>query len=356
MADESQGQKTEEPTPKRLRDARRKGQVAQSRDLTAAVALVAAVAGLAATGSHLAGEWVALFSRSLSSAAHPRETLAGPLLADGLGTGLTAILPLLLAVAVLPALVSFLQVGGLFTTEPLVPKLERIDPFRGLKRLFSLNSVVETLKAMVKLCVVGAVAYAVLRAGIADVARTPSAPTGMTTALLFGLATRTAAAVAGAFLGLSALDLLYQRWRHRKELRMSKQEVKREHKESEGDPHHRAQRQRVHREILTHNMLQDVRKATVVIVNPEHIAVALVYEKGGDGAPRVVASGERILAQEIIQIAREAGVPVVRNVPLAHALSRLELGDEIPEDLYEAVAEVLDFVFRLSSASSEEGT
>jgi flagellar biosynthetic protein FlhB len=351
MAEESHGARTEEPTAKRLRDARRKGQVAQSRDLTTAAALLAAVGALVFSAGHLAGEVTAFFARALAIAADPENVSAGAILWDGVSAGLFAILPMLGAVVLLPGVVSFLQVGALFSTDPITPKLERLSPAAGLKRLFSLHAFVETAKAAVKLAGVGALAWAIGKEAARDLAQTPIAPVGTTASLAAGLAARVGAVVAIAFAALAVLDLLYQRWRHRRDLRMTRWEVKREHRETEGDPQHRAQRQRLHREILTHNMLEDVRKATVIVVNPEHIAVALVYEKDGEGAPRVVAKGERVLAQQILEIAREAGVPVVRNVPLAHALHRLEIGEEIPEELYEAVAEVLQFVYRLS----EEG-
>lgn len=349
MADEPSGARTEEPTPKRLRDARRRGEVAQSRDLTSAASLAGAIAALAIAGSHLAGSLVSVYARAFAGAARPAESAPAGVLWDGVLTGLSAIAPVLAAGVLLPALVSFLQVGALFTTAPVAPKLERIDPAAGLRRVFSLQSFVETLKAVVKLGVVAGIAYALLWDAAGDLARTALAAPHVSAGLAVGLALRVAAVAAAAFAAVAVLDFLYQRWQHRRRLRMTRYEVQREHKETEGDPRHRAERQRVHREILTHNMLQDVRRATVVIVNPEHVAVALVYEKEGEGAPRVVAKGENVLAARIIDIAREAGVPVIRNVPLAHALLRLELGEEIPEELYEAVAEILKFVYRLET-------
>jgi flagellar biosynthetic protein FlhB len=148
-----------------------------------------------------------------------------------------------------------------------------------------------------------------------------------------------------AALALGVLDYLWQRARHQRSLRMTREEVRREIKETEGDPRHKAERQRLHREVLEQRMLADVRKADFVVINPEHIAVALRYDRDGQGAPVVVARGERLLAERIKEVAREAGVPIFRDVPLAHALAALQEGDEIPEPLYEAVAEILRVVY-----------
>jgi flagellar biosynthetic protein FlhB len=348
MADESRGERTEEPTPKRLRDARRRGQVAQSRDLTGAAVLLAAVGALWASGSHLVGTLLGFLGKVTSGVGRPGEVGVEATLGEGLGCALVAIAPLTAAVVLLPALVSFLQVGGLLSGHPVVPRWERVSFVAGWKRIFSVQGLVETLKAAVKLSVAVLLSYAIGSVAVGDLVRTAGAPPYQSAALVAAVAFRIGVAVGIAFAGLAVLDLLYQRWRHRRGLRMTKYEVKREHRETEGDPHHRAQRQRIHREIVTHGMLQEVRRATVVVVNPEHVAVALVYEREGSGAPRVVAKGERRVAQEIVRIARESGVPVVRNVPLAQALNRLELGEEIPEELYEAVAEVLHFVYRLA--------
>ena len=349
------GERTEEPTQKKLDDARRKGQVAQSRDLTQAAALTAALAAFMATASHLAGQLVSLVSRALHRAQTPSDAYAVDMLADGLETALVASLPVLLATLVVAMLVAFLQTKGVFSTEPLSPKLERLDPFAGLKRLFSIRSLVETAKALVKLAAVFVVAYAALKDRVGDLARLPEAPPAAALDLTIALATRVAWSVAVVFAAVALLDALYQRWQHRRELRMTKQEVKDEHKSSEGDPQHKADRQRMHKEIAGRAMLADVRRAKVVVVNPEHIAVALTYddEEGSDTAPRIIAKGEEWLAHEIIAVAREAGVPVVRNVPLAQALNRLELGEEIPEALYEAAAEVLQFVASLAEGRRE---
>lgn len=349
---ESAGQKTEEPTPKREADARKRGQVAQSRDLTSAATLAAALAGVIATGGHLAGELIGLVARSLQAAQTPSSGRAAEVLGDALGTTVAAVMPLLGMVVAAALLVGFLQTRGVFSTEPISPKLERLSPMAGLQRIFSVASVVETLKSVLKIAIALGVAYAVLREHVPDLVQTAVAPAAATAALAARLTTRVGWLVCASFAGLAVLDLLYQRHKHRKELRMTKQEVKDEHKQSEGDPHHRAERQRMHRELGSHAMLQDVRRAKVVVVNPEHLAVALVYEDGEEGAPRIVAKGADLLAQQIIEIAKEAGIPVLRNVPLAHALHRLELGAEIPEELYEAVAEVLQFVATLAKGDA----
>jgi flagellar biosynthetic protein FlhB len=349
------GDKTEQPTPKRLEDARRKGQIAQSRDLTQAAALGAAIAATMGSAAHIAGEIIALMARALGDAARPSPAHAARILDDGLSTALLAPLPVLVAVAAAGALVAFLQTRGVFTMDPLAPKLERISPAAGFRRLFAVKSLVEIGKALLKITLVLVIGLAILRRYLPDLVRTPEARPGAALDLAAFVAARLAWTVAAVFAGIAVLDALYQRWLHHKELRMTKQEVKDEHKQMEGDPQHRAQRQRAHREIANEAMIADVRRAKVVIVNPEHIAIALDYDEDSDderAAPRVIAKGEEALARRIIEVAREAGVPVIRNVPLAQALSRVELGEEIPEELYETVAEVLQFVARIAEGKT----
>ena len=172
------------------------------------------------------------------------------------------------------------------------------------------------------------------------------------TAKLVGKIIRDAGLKVGVFfLAVAVVDLVYQRKKHKKDLKMSKDEVKREYKDSEGDPQFKAQRSQVHQEILEGNMLEDVKTADAVVVNPEHIAAAIKYDKGSMGAPRIVAKGQRVLAEKIKQVAKEHGVRIMRNLPLAHALHELEIGQDIPEELYEAVAEVLNFVYKLAEGS-----
>ncbi|MBN1769881.1 MAG: EscU/YscU/HrcU family type III secretion system export apparatus switch protein [Deltaproteobacteria bacterium] len=336
--------RTEEPTPRRLREARRCGQVARSRDLTAAVSLWFALAAISLLVVPLVPRVVEGLARTLSLAGSAGEAAASREATVWMQLGLRLALPVLLA-AVLAALASgVVQVGGLFTFEPLRPRLERLSPAQGVRRLFG-RGWVEAVKSLAKFLVVTAAALLAARGSWAELvsaARGDAAT--LAQALLVALA-RLAVAAGALLLALGVLDLLYQRWRHRRDLRMTREELRREQREEEGDPQQRAERRRLHRELLAQRMVLDVPRATCVVVNPTHVAVALRYEEDDpDGAPVVLAKGEGDLARRIVAAARAAGIPVLRNAPVARSLLACELGAAIPERLYEAVAEVLRIV------------
>jgi flagellar biosynthesis protein FlhB len=236
-----------------------------------------------------------------------------------------------------------LQAGGVLAVEPL-----RLDPQRVLpswRRVLNPGALVEVARGLAKVLLVGALAGITLRHFLRPLA----ALAGARPAAVLAVVGRASSALAGrlalAAVALGLADYAWRRRRHRRSLRMTRAEVKREHRETEGDPRHKAERQRLHREVAEQRMLAGVRKADFVVVNPDHIAVALQYDRQGDAAPVVVAKGERLLAEKIKEVAREAGVPIFRDVNLAHALADLEEGDEIPEALYQAVAEILRVVY-----------
>jgi flagellar biosynthesis protein FlhB len=249
--------------------------------------------------------------------------------------------PIVAAAGVAGAVASFIQSGGVLATKRLKPKLERLDPFAGMKQLVSPTRLVAVLRAALFGFAVAWIAIGSLRAHAADLARTSgdlASATALAAAMGLGVAKQ--AAIIGVF--LAVLDVVVTRRSWKKKLRMGKDEVKREYKESEGDPQIRAARERAHQEMLAAATVGNVRKASVVVVNPTHVACALRYdEEDGDEAPVLVAAGEGDLARRILEAARQYGVPVVRDVPLARALIELEVGAEIPEALYEAVAEIL---------------
>jgi flagellar biosynthetic protein FlhB len=338
---EMSSEKTEQPTEKKLRDARRRGEVPKSRELVSAVGLLACAGALSAFGAHASAGLRGLLARALAEAARPSPEPAA-LLASALGEGLALLAPLLLPTMLLGLVVAFVQVGPVLAFDRLAPKLERLDPVQAARRLFGTQGLVELLKALFVLFVLAYVAYRALLEALPAVAgaagSSPEALHDAVGALVPTLLLR----VGFAFLALGVADLFYQRFRHLRELRMTKDEVKREHRESEGDPHAKQARARMHQELVEHATLEEVRRADVLVVNPTHYAVALCFDREGEQeAPEVVAKGVDHLARRMIDAAREAGVPIVRDVPLAHALYELDLGDEIPEALYEAVAAVL---------------
>jgi flagellar biosynthesis protein FlhB len=341
MAEET-GEKTEEPTPKRLLEARRRGEVAHSRDLAGAVVFAGVFAALTLGASSTIARAVAYLREALAGA-----TRAPALLGAGGQRALEAARDLLLmplAVALVAALaVGLLQTGGLLAFSALRLDGARLVP--SLKRVLGAAALGEVLKGLVKVALAGGVAWATARPLLRALGNLAGASPRAVLAVLGEGSYRLGSRLVLAALALGVGDYLWQRHRHRLSLRMTRDQVKREHKESEGDPRHRAERQRLHRELLEQRMVAEVRKADFVVVNPDHIAVALRYDREGDAAPVVVARGERLLAEKIKEVAREAGVPIFRDVTLARSLRDVEEGDEIPEALYEAVAEILRLVY-----------
>jgi len=349
MADD----KTEQPTPKRLKDARRKGQVAKSNDLTHAGLFLSAAGVLSLAGAYMTDSLKSFLSQSLTSAG-AAGTLDPNLVlgrfAQAWSQLLIVVAPLFGALVVVAFAMNFLQLGGfLFSAEILSPKFTKLNPVTGFQNIFfKSRTYLELIKTLVKFAVILYIAYSTFmdvlrdvvlsaRVGIPQVARLASK-------LLFGLLFK----VGAVFVILGAADFLIQKKMHMKKLRMSKEEVKKEYKEDEGDPHIKHQRKHLHQQLLAENMVKNVPKANVVVVNPTHLAIALRYNEATMVAPQVTAKGERLIAQTIISIARKSQVPIVRNVPLAHSLIEVEEGNEIPEGLYEPVAEILNWVYELA--------
>jgi flagellar biosynthesis protein FlhB len=346
------GEKTEQPTPKRLKEARKKGQVAKSQDLTQAILFIVAVAVLAAGGSgyisHLRAIMTDLFQPQMLTGKLPEDEVmrrTGSVWASALIPSL----PLLGCLFLAAAGVNFLQVKALFSLEVVTPKLEKIDPFKGFQnKFFKARTYLELLKTAAKFTVIFAVAYAALTSSIRDVVLTPRGDPltagRLASHLMFGLLFKAGLVL----LALGAADVLLQKHLHLKSLMMSKYEVQKEFKEDEGDPQMKHLRRHLHEQVLANDVAAKVPVADVVVINPTHLAVAIEYNEVAMNAPVVSAKGQMLLAQRIVALARQHRVPVIREVPLARSLFELEIGSEIPEDLYAAVAEVLNWVYALS--------
>jgi flagellar biosynthesis protein FlhB len=324
--------KTEEPTPRRLKKAREEGDSAMSATLGQSVGLVMVVALLPALFLALTvGAGAALRSAIVSGQADT----AG---AAWLWVSLSA--PVLGAAGAVSVVLGFIQSGGAFTASRFAPDFARIDPFTGIKGLFTLERLFSLLRSALGALAVGWLSWGIFRHHLGDMASTASRGEAVaTTAWLLGRRLLWGAAVVGLVLGGADYFFVRRAWLSRH--RMTKDEVKREHRESEGDPEVKAARRRAHQEALAGSMIAAVKDATVLIVNPTHLATALRYEETEDEAPTIVAHGEGDLAQRLIAAAHAYNVPVVRDVPVAQALRELQLGEQIPEALYEAVAEVL---------------
>ncbi len=335
--------KTEDPTPKRLRKAREEGDSGVSTQAAQAVAFLVAIALAPAAISALVSRSDDMLRAALTRAAtHDHAATLGAFDPTGIaGPVVMLVVPMLLAAGAASAVVQFVQTGGFIASKKLTPKLEKLNPIPGFKQLFSPVRLFAVARALIAGSIVAYLAYRGMRDHAADVAHV----TGQLryVGLLAGeIAHHTVRDAALFGLAVGAVDLLVTRRSWTKRLRMSKDEVKREHKESEGDPQLKAARERAHHEMLAAATVNNVKGATVVVVNPTHIACALRYdEEQGDEAPLVLAVGEGDLAKRIVEAADAYGVPVLRDVPLARTLSELTAGERIPEDLYEAVAAIL---------------
>lgn len=344
------GEKTEKATPKKKQDARNKGQVAKSQDIAPALALTSIFLVLLIAGSWMFENFLEIMRESLTryTLMEVNEENLGFITNQLLFEGIKIVGPVL-GVALLIALAAnYMQVGVLFTTEPLMMKLEKLNPLEGAKRIFSMRSVVELIKSLLKISAGLYVAYMILFDSTDELMRLSLE--SIEAVLLF-----TAAKVVklGLFIGLTffvlaAMDYAYQRFEYEKSLRMSKQDIKDEYKKSEGDPLIKGKIKEKQRQMAMRRMMQELPKADVVITNPTHFAVAVKYEAGSMTAPTVIAKGQDFLALKIKEIAKKNRIVVMENKPLARALfSQVEIGEQIPEELFKAVAEVLAYVYKL---------
>lgn len=354
MADNKGAQRSEKPTPKRLREARRKGQIPRSPDLVGWLTLLAASFVVPALAKGMLGSLSEYFY-SIQQALGAGEFQVAMATAGGLMQGVALVfVPFLLFIAVVTAGGMAVQGGVTLSAEPLRPKLERISPKAGLKRLVSAQSVVDTGKAVFRLAVLVFLVFQVMMSQISGYLGGTSralGPTGLEIGASLLLIVRLAAIV-GVAVGFG--DYAFQRHKIAKQLKMTKDEVKRENRNTEGDPLIRSRRRSQHAKVSQNLMLAAVGDASVVLVNPTHVAVALAYEPGG--VPKVVAKGGDELAARIRERAMAADVPVVEVRPLARLLHDLiDVGNEVPAHLYEAVAIVIAFVMK-SPQTSVDGS
>lgn len=330
-------EKTEPATPERQQRARREGQTAKSRDLVGAAGLAAGAAGLAT-----ASDDIVRSSRDAMVEALSNGTFSAPgeLLHEGLVQLGRALGPITAAVMGGVVLASVLQVGLLLAPKAIGPRPERIDPTRGLQRLFSRDTAVELAKNVVKLVVAAGLALGLAQAQLPVLARLGRLPLDAGATIAFEILGAHSVRLVISFAVIGGLDALWSRWSFARRLRMSRREVRREQRDREGDPQQRAHRQQLARELLLNGRIEDVPSAKVVVVNPVQVAVALAYDDG-DAAPRVLVKGRGARARRVRSAAERARVPIVPDRPLARALHEVVVGDEIPEELWEAVADVL---------------
>jgi flagellar biosynthetic protein FlhB len=352
MADDrpDDSQKTEEPTQKRLREARDKGQIAKSQEvghwfmiLAFAITVGYLAPGMAGGIAEALGGFIARPHAAAMDAAGLRDLLLET--AGLLGLALLPPFGLAMAAAVSAGLI---QSGVVFSLEPMRPKLEKISPASGLRRMFSARALAEFVKGIVKLVIVAAVVGLMLWPERRLIPSVVTMDLPQFLALMQSLGFRVLLAVLAVMTVIAGLDFLFQKHQHTKQLRMSRQEVRDEFKQTEGDPMVKARLRQIRVERARQRMMAAVPEADVVIANPSHFAVALRYELGSSGAPKVTAKGVDSLALRIREVAEECDVPVVENPPLARALyDGVELDQEIPPEHYKAVAEIIGYVMRL---------
>lgn len=347
--------KTEEATPKKKEEARKKGQVAKSREFVSAVTLLGFTLIAVAAGSFTLQTMETYLSRSLSNAG---SLIMGEgdvinLLTSSVIEFIKMTLPLFVGVMVLGVIANLVQTGFIHSSEALKPKFSRLNPIEGFKRMFSGKAFVEMIKALANITIVGYVAYSFVSGEIFKILKLSD--TGITTLLSVpgDIIQSELMRVAIVVCVIGIIDLVYQKRAYRKELRMTKQEVKEEYKQTEGDPKIKSAIRQRQRQMAARRMMHEVPKATVVITNPTHLAVAVRYDKSRDGAPVVVAKGADDIARRIKQVAKDNKVPVIENKPVARMLyERVEIDEAIPVEMYQAVAEILAMVYTLKKKIS----
>ena len=349
MSEHSEAERTEEATPRRRDEARKDGQIARSAELTIAASLLGSAVVISMLAPVAGRGLFAIMGHGLSSLGSLSLDLnsATALIRETAVHTFTATAGLIIAMTAATLVVAALQARGTMSAKPITPQFSRINPITNAKNLLGMRQIVELLKSLGKLAIVGMAVYGSIKAALPDaIALSQTSQIGF----LFVVkryVVRMLASAGAAYLVLGAADYVWQWWRHEKSLRMTKDEVKQEMKQNDGDPQIKQRRRAVARSYARRQMMKDVPKADVVIVNPTHIAIAIKYDPTIAPAPIVLAIGQRKIAERIKAIAAESGVPMVENKPLARALLKTaKVGTLIPYELYMAVAEVLAYVLR----------
>lgn len=341
------GEKTEQPTPKKERDARQKGQVARSQEVVTTISLFGVLITIWVMGGETWTRLIVLLDLVAAEAATGGPQAMANGLAATYDISVAILLPVLAVTLLLGIAANYIQIGSLFSFEAITPKLEKISMVKGAKRIFSMKQLVEMLKSIVKIVFLSLLLYIVVKDAIGPYMVAVSCDMPCIATVTSGILVRMLVFSALAFVIVAGLDFMYQRHSHTKSLMMSKDEVKREYKESEGDPVVKGQRKQLAQELIMGEVKKQVPNASAVVVNPTRLAVAIRYEEGKTPLPIVVAKGREKMAHAIRAEAELSGVPIFRNVPLARQLySDCKVNDFVPDDLFGVVAEILAWVQR----------
>ena len=347
------GEKTEQPTPKKLRDARKKGQVAKSKEVSSTMGIICVVSILWG----LSDWYLQTFQEIVLMPAevyHMEFKAAVKAAALGIaGKALMLIAPLVTASAVAAIAGNVMQFGLLFALEPIKPDIKKINPIQGAKKIFALKNLVELVKSVIKIAFLSLVVYMVISDSLQDLMNMPWCGSSCMLPVVGSLLKKLMLYAIVAFIVIAVADFMFEKFQFTKEQKMTKDEVKREHKESEGNPEIKGKRKQIHQELI--NSEGDVKKSDVVIKNPTHIAVGLFYNKEKTPLPMVTSLGKRSQAKFILTVAERNDIPVIENVALARALfSQTEVGDYIPSDLISPVAEVFRWLQQMKKDAGEE--
>jgi flagellar biosynthetic protein FlhB len=352
MADQNFQEKTEKPTPKKRQDVRKKGEVAKSRELPSVAVLLSGLLTIAVFASYMNSQIRILMEKVFINLPTKDLDIADivNLGQETIGLFLLITVPIMAAVFITAVLSNILQVGFLLSGETIKPKLSKLSPIKGFARLFSVQSLMEFAKSMFKLFIIGIVSYFSIKGEIDNIPALVDMELKGILAYILITTLKISLKCALAMVVLVAADYAFQKWQFEKRIKMSKQEVKDELKTSEGDPLVKSRIKSIQMEMSRKRMMQDVPNADVVITNPTHFAVAIKYDSLSMGAPQLLAKGADEVARRIKAIAKEHGIPIVENKELARNLfSSVEIGSEIPVSLYEAVAEVLAYIYKLKN-------
>ncbi|MEW6412656.1 MAG: flagellar biosynthesis protein FlhB [Candidatus Zixiibacteriota bacterium] len=350
MAEQGFQERTEKPTGRRRTKAREEGKVAKSMELNSAAILVLGFLSLWMMGPYLAEQTMQLMRYTMANA--PQIAVADPTFVKIFGDNLLKFFVILGPVFALVVMVAFgvnvAQVGFKITPKAMELKFDKLNLVNGLKRLFSLRSLVQLVRDSIKLFIIGFVAYKVIQSEFDSFFLLPDMSVVQLATMMGKLALSMVIKIGGVILAIAVLDYLYQRYEFEKSIRMSKQDLRDEYKDTEGSPQIKSRVRQLQRQMARSRMMAAVPTASVVVTNPTHIAVALKYDPSEMNAPQVIAKGERLIAQRIKEIAIEHGIPVVEDKPLARALFKMcDVGQLIPANLYKAVAELLAYVYRM---------
>lgn len=352
------GEKTEPATDKKLKDAREEGKVAKSKELTAAFDLIVLFLVLKIFISYVGGSLLDIFDFVYSGMPDFVEINEAKLTTFAISSYLfniilkwiLIVLPFFLLGVAITILISIFQVGWKISTKPMKPKLEKFNPINGFKRIFSKNSLFELVKSIVKIGVIAYVAYSSVKNNRNDLFLLYDIPLNQAITLIGSIIINTGLKISLVYLVVGFADYAYQKHKFNEDMKMTKQEVKDEYKNSEGDPQIKGKQKQRMREASQRRMMQDVPKADVVITNPTHLAIALKYDAKESEAPVVVAKGEDYVALKIREVAKENNIAIVENKPLARMLfSNVDIGSEIPPELYQSVAEILAMIYKTNN-------